>query len=160
MYKIGCDVGGTNTDAALLDVTKIDSDSKGVLATCKTLTTVKVIDGIRTAIETVLLQSQIDRREVFNVAVGTTHFVNAVVENDSSRLQKVACVRLCGPYTRSVSVLASCRDILMFTESTILGFSIRIARYNRRSTLLLRWRTRNRWTRDQASQSRADSGDH
>lgn len=108
MYRIGCDVGGTNTDAALLDVSLLDSDSKGVLATCKTPTTAKVTDGIREAIETVLVKSQVDRQEVLNVAIGTTHFVNAVVENDSSRLQKVACVRLCGPYTTSVSGFISC----------------------------------------------------
>lgn len=109
MYRIGCDVGGTNTDAALLDISEIGSDSKGVLATCKTATTVNVTDGIKRAIETVLLESQIDRAKVLNVAIGTTHFVNAVVENDASRLQKVACIRLCGPYTKSVSNVGGLR---------------------------------------------------
>lgn len=103
MYRIGCDVGGTNTDAAILNVAQLDEESKGVLATFKTPTTKNVTDGIRTAIEEVLLRSNIDRKQVLNVAVGTTHFVNAVVENDDRRLDRVACIRLCGPYTRSVS---------------------------------------------------------
>ena len=114
MYRVGCDVGGTNTDAALLDISKLNTESKGVLSTCKTPTTAKVTDGIRTAIETVLAKSEVNREEVLNVAIGTTHFVNAVVENDSSRLQKVACVRLCGPYTRAVGTVA---QYLSFAET-------------------------------------------
>lgn len=102
MYRIGCDVGGTNTDAAILDTNCLQDESKGVLATFKTPTTADVTDGIKTAIEEILNRSQIDRRKVLNVAVGTTHFVNAVVENDARRLDRVAAIRLCGPYTRSV----------------------------------------------------------
>jgi len=102
MYRIGCDVGGTNTDAAILDTSCLQDESKGVLATFKTPTTANVTDGIKKAIEEVVKQSQIDRRRVLNVAVGTTHFVNAVVENDARRLDRVAVIRLCGPYTRSV----------------------------------------------------------
>ncbi|KAK5088066.1 hypothetical protein LTR05_002282 [Lithohypha guttulata] len=102
MYRIGCDVGGTNTDAVLLDISRLSSSSKGVLATHKTTTTPNVTDGIRTAIEKVLVKSGVDRDEVINVAIGTTHFVNAVVEGDARRLDRVACVRLCGPYTRSI----------------------------------------------------------
>lgn len=102
MYRIGCDVGGTNTDAAILDITQLEESSKGVLATCKTPTTSNVTDGIRAAIEEVVVKSQVDRGKVLNVAIGTTHFVNAVVEKDASRLERVAVIRLCGPYTRSV----------------------------------------------------------
>lgn len=102
MYRIGCDVGGTNTDAAILDASRLQDESKGVLATFKTPTTADVTDGIKEAIEEVLKRSQIDRQQVLNVAVGTTHFVNAVVENDARRLDRVAVIRLCGPYTRSV----------------------------------------------------------
>lgn len=101
MYRIGCDVGGTNTDAAILDIGKLNEPSKGVLATCKTTTTDNVTDGIRTSIEEVLGKANIDRSKVANVAIGTTHFVNAVVEGDASRLERVACIRLCGPYTRA-----------------------------------------------------------
>lgn len=102
MYRIGVDVGGTNTDSALLDLTQATSPSRGVLATCKTATTPNVTQGIQTAIENVLTSSSIDRSQILNVAIGTTHFVNAVVETDARRLSKVAVVRLCGPYTRQL----------------------------------------------------------
>lgn len=102
MYRIGVDVGGTNTDAAILDIEKINTQSRGVLATCKTSTTSHVTSGIRSAIDQVLAKSQIDRRKIVNVAIGTTQFVNAVVENDARRLSRVAVFRLCGPYTRKV----------------------------------------------------------
>lgn len=53
-------------------------------------------------IENVLSKSAVDRRDVLSVAIGTTHFVNAVVEADARRLSKVAVVRLCGPFTKQV----------------------------------------------------------
>lgn len=102
MFRIGCDVGGTNTDAVILDSTKLESPSRGVVSKCKTPTTADVTEGIKTAIERVLVESKVNRELVSHVAIGTTHFVNAVVEGDARRLERVACVRLCGPYTRSV----------------------------------------------------------
>ncbi|KAK6813026.1 hypothetical protein RU639_010778 [Aspergillus parasiticus] len=101
-YRIGVDVGGTNTDAAIIDILGIDSPSRGVCASTKTPTTSDVTSGIYTAIQNVLEQSHVDRQDVVSVAIGTTHFVNAVVQADSSRLSKVAVVRLCGPFTRQV----------------------------------------------------------
>lgn len=103
MYRIGVDVGGSNTDSALLDTSKLnDYPSRGVVATCKTPTTPNVTNGILTAIRDVLEASKVDRTKILNVCIGTTHFVNAVVERDSRRLSKVAVVRLCGAYTRSL----------------------------------------------------------
>lgn len=101
-YRIGVDVGGTNTDAAIIDITAADSPSRGVSASYKTPTTVDVTSGIHTAIKNVLSKSQVDRKDVLSVAIGTTHFVNAVVEADARRLSKVAVVRLCGAFTRKV----------------------------------------------------------
>ncbi|MCJ1468849.1 hypothetical protein MMC07_007479 [Pseudocyphellaria aurata] len=100
MYRIGVDVGGTNTDAALLDASF--STGQGVLATCKTPTTSDVTTGIKQAINGVLKKPTVDTDDVVSVAVGTTQFVNAVVEADAARLQKVAVVRLCGPFTREL----------------------------------------------------------
>jgi N-methylhydantoinase A/oxoprolinase/acetone carboxylase beta subunit len=102
MFRVGVVVGGTNTDAAILDIEKIGTPSRGVLATYKTLTTSDVTSGITSAIEQVLDKAQVDRRKIVNVAIGTTHFVNAVVENDARRLNRVAVFRLCGPYTQRV----------------------------------------------------------
>ncbi|KAJ9502019.1 hypothetical protein H2202_002083 [Exophiala xenobiotica] len=101
-YRIGVDVGGTNTDAAILDINATDTPSRGVLATCKTSTTSHVTLGIQNAVKSVLQESKVDRSKVINVAIGTTHFVNAVVENDARRLSRVAVIRLCGPYTKKI----------------------------------------------------------
>ncbi|GAT19449.1 hydantoinase/oxoprolinase [Aspergillus luchuensis] len=109
-YRIGVDVGGTNTDAAILNTaaaTLHEQDlhrdrQRGVCASSKTPTTADVTSGICTAIVDVLAKAQIPAHEVRSVAIGTTHFVNAVVEADPGRLNKVAVVRLCGPYTRAV----------------------------------------------------------
>lgn len=104
LYRIGVDVGGTNTDAAIIDATATESSSRGVCACSKTATTSDVTSGIYTAIVDVLAKSQVSRKDVQSVAIGTTHFVNAVVEADARRLSKVAVIRLCGPFTKSVSL--------------------------------------------------------
>lgn len=102
-YRIGVDVGGTNTDAAIIDITATDTPSRGICASSKTPTTPDVTTGIYAIIERVLEQASIDRGDVLSVAIGTTHFVNAVVQADARRLSRVAVVRLCGPFTRQVS---------------------------------------------------------
>lgn len=116
MYRVGVDCGGTNTDGAILDVTKLADDSRGVLATCKTPTTSDVTDGIKTAIDAVLTKSGVDRTKILNIGLGTTAFINAVLEVDARRLSKVAVVRLCGPYTRKIPPFSdfpySLRDIV------------------------------------------------
>ncbi|OGM44413.1 hydantoinase/oxoprolinase [Aspergillus bombycis] len=105
-YRVGVDVGGTNTDAAIIDILATDAPSRGVCASTKTPTTADVTSGIYAAIQDVLEQSHVDRQDVVSVAIGTTHFVNAVVQADSSRLSQVAVVRLCGPFTKQVPPFA------------------------------------------------------
>lgn len=102
MYRIGVDVGGTNTDCAILDATLADHKSRGVVITTKTPTTRDITSGIQKAIEQALSGSQILKDKVSSVTIGTTHFVNAVTEADASKLSKVAVIRLCGPATRAV----------------------------------------------------------
>ncbi|KAM5467014.1 hypothetical protein MauCBS54593_005634 [Microsporum audouinii] len=102
MYRIGVDVGGTNTDAAILDITASETPSRGVLASSKTPTTPDVTSGIKSVVESVLQKSGIDPSDILSVAIGTTHFVNAVVEADARRLSKVAVVRLCGTFTQHI----------------------------------------------------------
>ncbi|MCJ1244819.1 hypothetical protein MMC30_002019 [Trapelia coarctata] len=102
MYRIGVDVGGTNTDSAILDITRAESPSRGVVASCKTPTTIDVTSGIAKAVEDVLAESKVNKADVLSVNIGTTRFVNAVVEADERRLSRVAVVRLCGPYTRQI----------------------------------------------------------
>lgn len=106
-YRIGVDVGGTNTDAAIVDTTAAtNTSSRGVITSGKTPTTPDVTTGIYTTIEQVLADTKIDRRNVLSVAIGTTHFVNAVVQADRTRLSRVAVIRLCGPFTRQVCRIA------------------------------------------------------
>jgi N-methylhydantoinase A/oxoprolinase/acetone carboxylase beta subunit len=88
--RIGIDVGGTNTDAVLMDGTTVVSSTK-------TPTTPNVTDGITTALRNLVEQSGIDVGQVGGVMIGTTHFTNAVVER--KRLEPTACIRLGLPAT-------------------------------------------------------------
>ncbi|KAI0072072.1 DUF917-domain-containing protein [Panus rudis PR-1116 ss-1] len=100
-YRIGVDVGGTNTDSVLIDVTKTsDVKHRGVLAFNKAPTTPNVSDGIEAAVRSVLEQTSIPPSQIASLSIGTTAFINAVLEADARRLKKVAVIRLCGPYTR------------------------------------------------------------
>ncbi|KAG5988083.1 hypothetical protein E4U43_004837, partial [Claviceps pusilla] len=101
-YRIGVDVGGTNTDAAILDVQAAHEPTRGVLASHKALTTPDITSGIEAAIVAVLQASKVDRSRILSVAIGTTHFINALIEADARRLDRVAVVRLCGPFTRQM----------------------------------------------------------
>ncbi|KAK1671772.1 hypothetical protein BDP55DRAFT_771552 [Colletotrichum godetiae] len=102
LYRIGVDVGGTNTDAAILDITAADTPGRGVLASHKASTSPDITTGIEAAIRAVIQSSEIDQKRVLSVTIGTTHFINALVEADTRRLSKVAVVRLCGPFTRQI----------------------------------------------------------
>lgn len=88
--KIGIDVGGTNTDAVLMD-------GKTVVSSTKTPTTANVSEGIAKALRTVIEDSGIDTSKIDGVMIGTTHFTNAVVER--KHLTPTACIRLGLPAT-------------------------------------------------------------
>ncbi|MFQ6001654.1 MAG: hydantoinase/oxoprolinase N-terminal domain-containing protein [Anaerolineae bacterium] len=88
--RIGVDVGGTNTDAVVMEGTK-------VLGWFKTPTTPDVTSGIVTALKGALEQTKVSREEIDAIMIGTTHFTNAVVER--RRLMKTAAVRLGLPAT-------------------------------------------------------------
>lgn len=103
--RIGVDVGGTNTDAVAIDVAlaaKSDPD-RGVLTYKKTPTTPDATSGIETAVRAVLTAGQgINPARIASVTVGTTHFINSVVERDARRLRKVAVLRLSRSFLREV----------------------------------------------------------
>ena len=98
---IGVDVGGTYTDAVIIR-------DKEVLSSCKHVTTANRTEGIIKAIEGTFLnlknKSQIDniRSTLARVCIGTTHFINAVIERSADKLTPVAVVRLCG--TASIGI--------------------------------------------------------
>ena len=90
---VGVDVGGTNTDAVI-----IDGDS--VLAWIKTPTTADVSSGIVTALSAVLSDSKVSTDAITGVMIGTTHFTNAFVEG--KRLLKVGVLRIGLPAGRDL----------------------------------------------------------
>ncbi|MCE0762350.1 hydantoinase/oxoprolinase family protein [Pseudonocardia kujensis] len=91
--RVGIDVGGTNTDAVLMDGDR-------VLAEVKNPTSADVTTGIVEGLRSLLARSGVAPEAVETVMIGTTHFTNAVVE--ARRLLQVASVRLGLPATRSL----------------------------------------------------------
>lgn len=98
--RIGVDVGGTNTDGVILDPLQASSPGKGILAWHKSPTTTNPSVGINDAIAAMFESAAIHPSEIESVTIGTTHFVNAVVERDAARLSTVAVIRLCGPFSK------------------------------------------------------------
>ncbi|SEN62873.1 hydantoinase/oxoprolinase N-terminal domain-containing protein [Nonomuraea pusilla] len=102
--RIGIDVGGTNTDAVVLDA------EGGVAAKAKRPTTADVTGGLRAALDAVLADlenrpgGEGARDRVSRVMLGTTHATNAVLERRN--LGRVAVLRLGAPATTSVPPLS------------------------------------------------------
>jgi N-methylhydantoinase A/oxoprolinase/acetone carboxylase beta subunit len=94
--KIGVDVGGTNTDAVLME-------GPHVLAACKRPTTADIASGVADAIAHVL-PAEVRRGEVRAVMIGTTQLTNAFVQGVS--LERVAAVRIGFPAARGVPPFA------------------------------------------------------
>ncbi|MCF6215260.1 MAG: hydantoinase/oxoprolinase family protein [Emcibacter sp.] len=99
--RIGVDVGGTNTDAVLMD-------GRDVIATRKAPTTENVSDGIVDAITSVLVQSATPSEKIQCVMIGTTQFTNAFVERRN--LVGVGVIRLSLPASRGIPPLTDWPD--------------------------------------------------
>ncbi len=93
MRRIGIDVGGTNTDAVLLE------DGRVVHAV-KTPTTSDVTGGIVAALGLLTRHPEVSRSRIDGVVIGTTHFVNAVVQR--RHLSPVAAIRIGLPASASL----------------------------------------------------------
>ena len=78
MIRIGIDVGGTNTDAVVMDGAR-------VLAGVKAATTGDVMTGVVNALADVLKASGKAASDIDVVMIGTTHFTNAVVQRREDR---------------------------------------------------------------------------
>lgn len=94
MYKLGIDVGGTNTDAVLID------ENLNVVADIKCPTTGDIYDGILAALRTVLAQSGVDRRQIKQAMLGTTQCTNAIVERKN--LAPIGILRIGAPATLGI----------------------------------------------------------
>lgn len=110
-------------DAVVLDPSLSNTPDRGVLAQHKTPTTSpNVTDGIETAVRSVLEQSRIDRDRIACLTIGTTHFVNAIVEHDSRRLSKVAIIRLSKSFTKLIPPFSDFPPALKHIMNGYYGF--------------------------------------
>jgi N-methylhydantoinase A/oxoprolinase/acetone carboxylase beta subunit len=85
MIRIGIDVGGTNTDAVLVD-------GETVRHAVKTSTTTDVGVGIMSVLRQLLSESAAYRNRIDAVMIGTTHFTNAVVQRRG--VGRIAAIRI------------------------------------------------------------------
>ncbi len=94
MFKLGIDVGGTNTDAVIVN-------EKGqIINSVKTHTTQDIETGIYNALKKALLNTSIDPFKIKQAMLGTTQATNAIVERKN--LAKVGVLRIGYPATASV----------------------------------------------------------
>lgn len=96
-YKLGIDVGGTNTDVVLLDA------NNQVTQSLKTATTEDLETGIYNGVKSVVENSKVDTNYIDYVSIGTTHAINAIIRRKG--LLKTAVVRVCLPAGQGVPPL-------------------------------------------------------
>ncbi len=113
--RIGVDVGGTNTDAVLMDGSQL-------LASCKEPTTPDVSSGIVNAVTKILAAASISPASIKCVMIGTTHFTNAFVER--KHLMQVGVVRICLPAANGIPPLVDWPEDLR----SIIGNNIAVIR--------------------------------
>ena len=85
-YSIGIDIGGTNTDAVLVD------REKRIIASTKTPTTLSLEKGVETVLKK--MQQYCRSSDVEGIFVGTTHATNAILERKD--LYRVGVIRIAG----------------------------------------------------------------
>jgi N-methylhydantoinase A/oxoprolinase/acetone carboxylase beta subunit len=93
MRRVGIDVGGTNTDAVLIEEGR-------VRAAVKAPTTPDVTGGILEALRRLAATGAVGSAPVDAVMIGTTHFINAVVQR--RWLSKVGAIRIGLPASASL----------------------------------------------------------
>ncbi|MEM6709057.1 MAG: hydantoinase/oxoprolinase family protein [Pseudomonadota bacterium] len=95
--RIGVDVGGTHTDAALLD-------GETLRASTKQLTSDDIASGVLAAVRTVLDAAGVAPAQISMIVLGTTQMTNAVVERQ--RLEAVGALRIGAQSSRALPVAA------------------------------------------------------
>ncbi|MFC4558352.1 hydantoinase/oxoprolinase N-terminal domain-containing protein [Virgibacillus kekensis] len=103
-YRIGIDVGGTHTDAVLLD------ENYNVISETKSSTTGDVSSGIYNALRKIVQEANVPVEQINYAMLGTTHCTNAIVER--KRLNKVAIIRIGAPATLAIKPLVGVPDDL------------------------------------------------
>ena len=115
MYKLGIDVGGTNTDAVLVD------ENRTVVADIKYPTSSDIYDGILGAMRTVLDISGVDPKEIYQAMLGTTQCTNAIVERKN--LAPIGILRIGAPATTGIQPMVDWEEDIkkVAVGSTIIG---------------------------------------
>ncbi|GAA0469391.1 hydantoinase/oxoprolinase family protein [Alkalibacillus silvisoli] len=103
-YRIGIDVGGTHTDAVVLD------QHFNVITETKEPTTEDISTGIYNAVKNILNSSDVPKEKIHYAMLGTTHCTNAIVER--KRLNHVAVIRIGAPATLGIKPLVGVPDDL------------------------------------------------
>lgn len=115
MYKLGIDVGGTNTDAVLID------ENLQVVASVKQHTTANIYDGILNAVRAVLEQSGVKRSEIRQAMLGTTQCTNAIVARKG--LAPIGILRIGAPASRGIPLMVDWAEDLkkIAVKTAIVG---------------------------------------
>ncbi len=115
MYKLGIDVGGTNTDAVLID------EKLKVVAEVKNPTSGDIYDGIVGAIKNVLAVSGVNPADIKQAMLGTTQCTNAIVER--KELEPIAVLRIGAPATLGIPPMGDWAEDIkkIVVAETIIG---------------------------------------
>lgn len=114
-YKLGIDVGGTNTDAVLLD------ENANVVAELKHPTTKDIYSGIDNALCEILELAKVKREDVGKAMLGTTQCTNAIVERKN--LAPIGVLRIGAPATTGIMPMTGWADDLktIAVETAVIG---------------------------------------
>jgi N-methylhydantoinase A/oxoprolinase/acetone carboxylase beta subunit len=116
-YIIGMDIGGTHTDAVLVDA------KETIIATTKVTTSEDIHSGFASALEDLLQKSEVKPDEIQGVFVGTTHATNAILQMKD--LYRVGVIRIAGHYPHSLPVGYSwpktLKEKIIIASETIAG---------------------------------------
>ena len=102
MYKLGIDVGGTNTDAVLID------EDLSVVAAVKYPTSDDIYSGIMGSIDAVLSAGEVNPAEIKQAMLGTTQCTNAIVQRQG--LAPIAILRIGAPASVGIPPMVDWAD--------------------------------------------------
>ncbi len=109
--NVGLDVGGTNTDAVLMN-------GQTVVAWVKVPTTGDVGDGIEQALSELLRTSGVDKARIETVMLGTTQFANAIVQRRD--LARIGVIRMSLPVGTAIPPLEDWPEALVQAVSPVV----------------------------------------
>lgn len=116
-YVIGMDIGGTNTDAVLVD------EQSNIICAVKSTTTGDISLGFGAALNALFKQSAIKPEQIKGVFLGTTHATNAILQKKD--LFRVGVIRIAGQKPEALPVAyawpGELKDAVLGGVETISG---------------------------------------